>query len=105
MCKVVMEFDKETKATIRFKEVVAKDSNPVIGVCYVPKATLNIMGYEEGDSITFDIGLQKGEAPEKKAVDPAPAEAPKRVKKEAVKADAPAKAPAKRRGRPKKATA
>ncbi len=105
MCKVIMNFDKETKGTIRFKEVVAKDSNPVIGVCYIPKATLNIMGYEDGDSIVFDVGLQKGNAPAEKAVDPAPAEAPKRVKKEAIKADAPAKAPAKKRGRPKKATA
>lgn len=103
MCKVIMRANKETKGTIRFGEIVATGKDPIIGTLYVPKNTLNIMGFKEGMDIEIDISLKTdGEAP-------APAHEPskkttKRTKKAAEKED-PAKTPAKRRGRPKKAAA
>lgn len=102
MCKVKMAFNKETKGTVRFQEIVENGKDPIIGMLYMPKATLQIMGYEPGDGITIDVNLEKGTAGpaaenQDGAKDAVPAD--KDVKKTAVK-----KAPAKR-GRPKKAAA
>lgn len=103
MCKVKMAFNKETKGTVRFQELVENGKDPIIGMLYMPKATLQIMGYEPGDGITIDVNLEKNvtdPAAENQdgAKDAAPADT-KTVKKTAVK-----KALAKR-GRPKKAAA
>lgn len=37
---VTLEQEKVTKNTIRYKENVAQGGEPVVGVIYVPKATL-----------------------------------------------------------------
>lgn len=54
--KVTFEFEKDTKNTIRFKEVL---NGPLanIGTLYVPKMTLKAIGYQEGQKleVTLDI--------------------------------------------------
>ena len=104
MCKVIMRANKETKGTIRFGEIVATGKDPIIGTLYVPKNTLNIMGFKEGMDIEIDISLKTdGDAP---APAPEPAKkTTKRATKKAAEKEDPAKTPAKRRGRPKKAAA
>lgn len=58
MSKVTVSFEleKETKNTIRFKEVVADMlDTPKVGVIYVPKATLKEIGYSQGAQLTMDL--------------------------------------------------
>ena len=91
MCKVVMAVAKETKGTFQFKEVVAGKEPAIIGTLYVPKRTLEIMGFDPAKSqaITVSLGIEDA-AP----ADQAPAQAQE---------IAPAPTPAKRRGRKAKA--
>lgn len=66
MAKVRMEMDKNTKTTIRFKEILANELDaPVIGQVYIPKATLKQIGWEEGKEITLDVDVQEA-APAKR---------------------------------------
>lgn len=54
--KVIFEMEKDTKNTIRFKEVV--DSlldTPKVGTLYVPKATLQDIGYDIGKQLVVEI--------------------------------------------------
>lgn len=56
--KVTFEFEKDTKNTIRFKEVLNGPLDVAnIGTLYVPKMTLKAIGYQEGQKleVTLDI--------------------------------------------------
>ena len=53
---VSFEMEKETKNTIRFKEVVAEMlDTPKVGTIYVPKATLKAIGYAQGKELKMDL--------------------------------------------------
>lgn len=53
---VSFEMEKETKNTIRFKEVVADMlDTPKVGTIYVPKATLKAIGYTQGSKLNMDL--------------------------------------------------
>lgn len=56
--KVTFEFEKDTKNTIRFKEVLNGPLDVAnIGTLYVPKMTLKAIGYQEGQKleVTLDV--------------------------------------------------
>lgn len=56
--KVTFEYEKDTKNTIRFKEVLNGPLDvATIGTLYVPKMTLKVIGYQEGQKleVTLDI--------------------------------------------------
>ena len=92
MCKVMMSVAKETKGTFQFKEIVKDDGPAIIGTLYVPKRTLEIMGFDPAKKqfLTLDVGIQESD----EADQPAPAPAQEIT---------PAPAPVKRRGRKAKA--
>lgn len=53
---VAFEMEKDTKNTIRFKEVVPGPlDTPKVGTVYVPKTTLKEIGYEVGKKLTMDL--------------------------------------------------
>lgn len=53
---VNFEFEKDTKNTIRFKEVLNGPLDaPTIGTLYVPKQTLKQIGYQEGQQLVVTI--------------------------------------------------
>ena len=54
--KVTFTAEKETKNTVRFKEV---SDTPVIGLVYIPKKTLQEIGYKDGDCIVMEITVEK----------------------------------------------
>ena len=57
--KVTFEFEKDTKNTIRFKEVLSGPLDaPSIGTLYVPKQTLKQLEYKEGCKLIVDISAQ-----------------------------------------------
>ena len=56
--KATFKFEKETKNTIRFQEVVQKDANPIIGPLYVQKSALEALKYEEGKELEIDITIK-----------------------------------------------
>lgn len=51
------EAEKETKNTIRFKEI----SGNTVGTIYVNKETLSNLDYKPGDTLTVKIEIIKGE--------------------------------------------
>lgn len=54
--EIKFEMEKETKNTIRFKEVVGGPlDTPNIGTIYVPKATLKQVGYEPGTQLIVEL--------------------------------------------------
>lgn len=54
--RVSFEFEKETKNTIRFKEVLNGPlDTPNIGTLYVPKQTLKQIGYKEGSKLIVEL--------------------------------------------------
>lgn len=58
MAKVTVNFEmeKDTKNTIRFKEVVPGPlDTPKVGTIYVPKTTLKEIGYEVGKQLSMDL--------------------------------------------------
>ena len=58
--KVTFEFERDTKNTIRFKEVLNGPlDTPKIGTLYVSKATLKEIGYTEGDKIDATVAISK----------------------------------------------
>ena len=97
MCKVRMSVSKETKGTYQFKEIVAGKEPAIIGTLYVPKRTLEIMGFDPAKKqvITVDLGIQESDEKTEGKADPAPAPA-----QEIKESPAPA---VKRRGRKAKA--
>ena len=53
---VSFEMEKDTKNTIRFKEVLDGPLDvPQLGTIYVPKTTLKEIGYEVGKQLTVDL--------------------------------------------------
>ena len=58
--KVTFEFEKDTKNTIRFKEVLNGPLDVAnIGTLYVPKMTLKALGYQEGQKLEVTLDIQK----------------------------------------------
>ncbi len=58
--KVTFEFERDTKNTIRFKEVLNGPlDTPKIGTLYVSKATLKEIGYTEGVKIEATVAISK----------------------------------------------
>ena len=56
---VCFEMEKDTKNTIRFKEVVGGPlDTPTIGTIYVPKSTLKEIGYEVGKQLVVDLSTK-----------------------------------------------
>lgn len=56
---VTFEFEKDTKNTIRFKEVLNGPLDaPTIGTLYVPKQTLKQIGYKEGGKLIVDLSAE-----------------------------------------------
>lgn len=54
--KVTFGFEKDTKNTIRFAEVLDGPLDaPSIGTLYVPKQTLKAIGYKEGDKLEVTL--------------------------------------------------
>ena len=54
--EIKFEMEKETKNTIRFKEVVGGPlDTPNIGTIYIPKATLKQAGYEPGTQLIVEL--------------------------------------------------
>lgn len=55
---VKFEMEKDTKSTIRFKEVVPGPlDTPKVGTIYVPKSTLKEIGYEVGKQLTMELSI------------------------------------------------
>lgn len=64
--KITMTADKETKNTVRFAEVVPNKETPAkIGIVYMPKDTLQEMGWKVGMGLTFEAKAIKPEKPAK----------------------------------------
>lgn len=58
--KVTFEFEKDTKNTIRFKEVLNGPLDVAnIGTLYVPKMTLKAIGYQEGQKLEVTLNAKK----------------------------------------------
>lgn len=55
--KATFKFEKETKNTIRFQEVVEKDATPIIGPLYVQKSALEALKYEEGKELVIELSV------------------------------------------------
>lgn len=61
MSKVTVSFEleKETKNTIRFKEVVADMlDTPKVGTIYVPKTTLKEINYKPGSKLHITLSAE-----------------------------------------------
>lgn len=55
---VTFEFEKDTKNTIRFKEVLEGPLDVAqIGTLYVPKGTLKALGYKEGGKLEVTLSV------------------------------------------------
>lgn len=53
---VSFEMEKDTKNTIRFKEVLSGPLDvPKVGTVYVPKSTLKEIGYEAGKQLIMEL--------------------------------------------------
>lgn len=58
--KVQFEFERDTKNTIRFKEVVNGPlDTPRIGTLYISKSSLKELGYTEGAKLEVSISAVK----------------------------------------------
>jgi hypothetical protein len=58
--KVILDFEKDTKNTIRFKEAnVGPLDVPKVGTLYVPKTTLKEIGYIEGAQLELNLTVVK----------------------------------------------
>lgn len=56
---VLLTEDKVTKRTIRFAEDIKEDEDKILGTIYVPKATLDKIGYEKGDKLEVTLSIKK----------------------------------------------
>lgn len=60
MSKIKFEFERDTKNTIRFKEVLSGPlDTPKIGTLYVSKNTLKEIGYTDGDKLEVEVSIIK----------------------------------------------
>ena len=57
MITVKFEVEKETKNSVRFKEVCEPDATPIVGTIYIPKATLAAQGWKKGAPVTIDLNV------------------------------------------------
>ena len=58
--KVPFEFERDTKNTVRFKEIITDPLEmPKIGTLYVSKPTLKEVGYTEGCKLEISISVSK----------------------------------------------
>lgn len=57
---VFLSEDKKTKRTIRFSEDIKEYEDKILGQIYVPKKTLNEIGYKEGDELEVTLSVKKG---------------------------------------------
>ena len=56
--KVEFEFEKATKNTVRFSEVLESElAAPKIGSVYIPKSTLGEMKWESGKKIVMEVSV------------------------------------------------
>lgn len=54
--KVTFEFEKATKNTVRFAEVLESElTAPKIGTVYIPKSTLGELNWKSGMKITMEV--------------------------------------------------
>lgn len=60
MISVLLTEDKTTKRTIRFAEDVKEDKDKILGQIYVPKDTLDKIGYTKGDELEVTLSVKKG---------------------------------------------
>lgn len=57
---ISMNMDKETKNTIRFTEILkSKDDEAKVGTIYVPKATLEAIGWKDGKALKLTVTAAK----------------------------------------------
>lgn len=57
--KAVFVFEKETKNTVRFQEVVEEGKTPIIGPVYIQKSALKELGHTGTQGIELDVELVK----------------------------------------------
>lgn len=57
---VLLSEDKVTKRTLRFAEDVKEDEDKILGTIYVPKNTLEKIGYTKGDELEVTLSVKKG---------------------------------------------
>lgn len=57
--QAIFELEKVTKNTIRFTEkLVSITDTPVVGTMYVPKQTLQAIGWTEGKQLVVDLSAK-----------------------------------------------
>lgn len=57
--KITFIADRETKNTFRFSEKLEhEDDAPKIGTLYVQKAALTEIGWQDGETLTVEIGKE-----------------------------------------------
>ena len=58
--KATFEFEKATKNTIRFTEVLESElTAPKVGSIYIPKSTLGEIEWSEGKKIMLEITVEQ----------------------------------------------
>ena len=56
MMEITLRFEKATKNTIRFEEVLASELDaPKVGSIYIPKSTLGELGWKEGEDLKITL--------------------------------------------------
>lgn len=56
MLEITLRFEKATKNTIRFEEVLASELDaPKVGSIYIPKSTLGELGWKEGEDLKITL--------------------------------------------------
>lgn len=56
MLEITLKFEKATKNTIRFEEVLASELDaPKVGSIYIPKSTLGELGWKEGEDLKITL--------------------------------------------------
>ena len=58
--QVIFKFEKATKNTIRFTEVLENELDaPKIGTMYIPKSTLGTIKWTDGERLVIDLKPEK----------------------------------------------
>ena len=53
--EVEFKFERETKNTVRFVEVTEADTEPKLGIIYIPKNTLKELNWADGKNICVSV--------------------------------------------------
>lgn len=56
---VLLTEDKVTKRTVRFAEDIKEGEDKILGQIYVPKDTLDKIGYEKGNELEVTLSIKK----------------------------------------------